>query len=97
VTADIDDPTYRATDRFRHIPAAQLEVDEMAVERAIAGNPPATLTCAEREEAVRRLHALHLTDPQIAERTRLCGQTVLRIRKRLGLPSHHNPYNRWAA
>ena len=79
--------------RWRYMSRADQDVDHVAVERAAMGDPPPTLTCAEREAVVQRLHALRLTDQQIADRTGMCDQTVLRIRRRLGLESHH----RWVA
>lgn len=66
-------------------PAAS--VDEIAVDRAVAGEPPDRLTVAEREEAVRRLHARGWSDRRIAARVGLeFPATVAKIRLRLGLP-----------
>ncbi|MEU3704836.1 hypothetical protein AB0E82_21410 [Streptomyces anulatus] len=50
-------------------------VDEMAVERTVAGDPPERLTPAEKRAAVQRL-AGHLTPGQIAERTGLSYGSV---------------------
>ncbi|PZT71441.1 hypothetical protein [Streptomyces sp. AC1-42T] len=50
-------------------------VDEMAVERTVAGDPPKRLTPAEKRAAVQRL-AGRLTPGQIAERTGLSYDRV---------------------
>lgn len=66
----------------------RYDIDEMAVERAVAGDPPTQLTIAEREEAVRRLHALNYSDRGIARRLGIAERTAHRIRHdRLGLPA----------
>lgn len=51
-------------------------VDEVAVLRAMAGDPPAGLTAAEKREAVRRLHRRGLDRAAIARRTGLTGDLV---------------------
>lgn len=61
-------------------------IDEMAVELALAGER-VRLTPAERREVVRRLHAVKLSDGQIAERVHITSRTVLRIRQEMGLPA----------
>lgn len=63
------------------------EVDEIAVERAISGDRPEHLTTGEREEIVRRLHRLRMTDQQIAEYLDVGDTAVWTIRQRLGLPA----------
>lgn len=62
----------------------RADVDPIAVQRLIDGDPPERTTLGEREAAVRALHALGLTDRQIAERMR--WPRVQQMRKRLGLP-----------
>ncbi len=64
----------------------QDDIDETAVERAVAGEP-AALTGAERREAIRRLSATRepLSDKAIAQRIGSAQETVLRIRKELGI------------
>lgn len=60
------------------------ELDETAVELAVAGER-VRLTPAERREAVARLHAQHYSDQRIAETLNCADKTVLRIRQELGL------------
>lgn len=64
-----------------------VDVDEIAVARAVAGDPPAHLTIRERAEAVRVLHSRGYNDQQIARTVRITDRTVLRIRNRQGLPA----------
>lgn len=52
------------------------------------GGEPMNLTVSEREEAVRRLHAVGLSDGAIAERLHMAGRTALRVRHRLGLEAN---------
>lgn len=61
-------------------------VDEVAVMRAVAGEP-VPLTATERAEAVGRLAAVGLCDNEIGARIRVSGRTVQRIRKAAGIPS----------
>lgn len=56
------------------------ELDQVAIERAVAGDPPALLTKAEREEAVRRLRALGLSTKESAERLKMHPRSVQRDR-----------------
>ena len=63
------------------------EIDEIAVERAIRGDKPERLTVGEREEVVRRLHRLKMTDGRIAEHLDVTTNAVQMIRNRLGLPA----------
>lgn len=65
--------------------AWNAELDTIAVERAVHGDPPATMTRAERHEAVRRLHGYGLTARQIAARIGCTRRTVERARGALGL------------
>ncbi len=63
------------------------DVDELAVERACKGEPPAhRLTVAERALIVRRLHADGLRDGDISRLSGINDDVVGRIRRRLGLP-----------
>lgn len=62
------------------------DVDEIAVERAIAGDVPEHLTTAEREEVVRRLNARKVPDLRIAAHLGMSSAGVRSIRLRLGLP-----------
>lgn len=63
-------------------------VDDMAVERRLAGDLTIKLTIAERRVCVRRLHALGMNDKPIAKRLGISDRTVLRIRKLLGLAAN---------
>lgn len=66
-----------------------VDVDEVAVLRCASGSRHGLdLNIAEREEAVRLVHAEGLSDRQIAARTRITDRTVFRIRHRLGLPAN---------
>lgn len=64
-----------------------VEVDEIAVERAVRGDRPEQLTTGEREEVVRRLHRLSYSDGRIAEHLDVGATAVQQIRVRLGLPA----------
>lgn len=55
-------------------------IDEVAVQRAIDGDPPATLTPAETTEAVRILTQRGYSSKQIAARLRVTSRTVARHR-----------------
>lgn len=59
-------------------------VDHAIVERVINGEE-LSLTCGERREVVRRLHAQGLSERQIQTHTGISARTVTRIRKELGL------------
>lgn len=63
----------------------ELDVDEIAVERAVAGQPPERLTTAEREAAVAQLLLAGLDLVEIARRVRCHRAHVGRIRDRLGV------------
>ncbi|MEU2073596.1 helix-turn-helix domain-containing protein [Streptomyces sp. NPDC013489] len=56
--------------------------DEVAIDRAVMGNPPARLTPRERATAIRRLDARGLSARQIAERIGCSQRTVHRVRTR---------------
>ena len=72
-------------------PARDTYVDEIAVQRAVAGDPPDHLTQTEREEAVRRLHAHGLNDREIGERLGVQRAWARKVRARIGLPSIGTP------
>lgn len=61
----------------------ELDVDEIAVERAVAGQPPERLTTAEREAAVAQLLLAGLDLVEIARRVGCHRAHVGRIRDRL--------------
>lgn len=62
------------------------EPDEVTIEAVLAGHRVET-TIADREEIVYRLTAGNLSDPEIATRTGMTANTVLRIRRRLNIPA----------
>jgi len=68
--------------------ALDVDYDWVAVDLAMEGHLPASaLRRADRDEAVRRLHADGLTDLQIADRLGMHDRQVFRVRHdRLGLP-----------
>jgi hypothetical protein len=68
--------------------ALDVEYDWVAVDLAVEGHLPHTsLRRADRDEAVRRLHEMGLTDLQIGARLGIHDRQVFRIRHdRLGLP-----------
>lgn len=57
------------------------DLDPIAVARAVAGDPPATLTHAERAEAVRVLTERGASTPTIADLLGVTDRTVTRLRK----------------
>lgn len=59
-----------------------ITLDPVAVERAIAGNPPAHLNHLEIAEAVLALDRDGYTARQIADRVGCCRRTVIRVRVR---------------
>ncbi|MFC5802754.1 helix-turn-helix domain-containing protein [Streptomyces formicae] len=61
------------------------DVDEIAVQRAMNGQPPSRMTPAERAAATLALHRQGLTGPQIAEQLRISRRTVQRIREAAGV------------
>jgi len=75
----------RARTVHREWEISRTDVDEVAVQRLMAGDPPERTRLGDREEAVRRLHALGLNDREIAERMRRRVLYVWRVRDRLGL------------
>lgn len=83
---DIDnDETPVATDDLIH--TRDDYIDEAAVERALTGEP-VTLTKAERDEAVRRLHQVGATDSTVSKRLGMSGETARLTRHRLGLEAN---------
>lgn len=75
-------PSERA--RPNRVSPAQ-DVDEVAVQRAVAGEP-VWLNLAERREALRVLHSWGFRDREIAQRLGKSVDAVIQARKRLGLP-----------
>lgn len=86
------DMTRAAMRPYQIWTVASADIDEAAVERLVAGDPPERTTTGERRSAIRRLHALGLSDRQIADCVQCTVCTVWRARKRLGLPA--NPQQR---
>jgi hypothetical protein len=64
-------------------PIKSLDVDQIAVERAILGDPPARLNPFERLEVVAVLTRRGLSARQIAEHARCTTRTVTRNRTKL--------------
>lgn len=60
----------------------QFEVDEIAVLRATAGDPPARLNPAERQAAVLQLRRQQLSGSEIARRIGCTDRTVWRVLRR---------------
>jgi len=83
---DVDDPHARPQHDLSD--PAELDVDEVAVERRAAGDHTIVLTRDERLLAVQHLHATGLNDQQIADRIGYAVRTVLRDRQHLGLPAN---------
>lgn len=84
----IDDPNATPADSSHPLPVPRADVDEVAVARAIAGEPAARpLTTAERRAVITALHARGLQDPLIAAHTGLPVRAVLRTRQALRLPA----------
>jgi len=61
------------------------QYDPIAVELAASGTPVTGLNWAERREVVRRLHAQRWPDTRIGKLLNMDGDSVCRIRRRLGL------------
>jgi hypothetical protein len=74
------------------VDGAAVDVDPVAVQRAVDGDPPATLTRRERREALRVLHARGLTYDEIAQRLHTHTRMVHRDLCALGLV-HNRPHN----
>lgn len=62
-----------------------LDIDEIAVERAESGDPPSHLTIAEREQAILHLRGYRLTYESIAERVGCSLRTAWKVCDRYGL------------
>lgn len=68
-------------ERSRRAPGYRaVEPDEMAIERAVAGDPPERLTPRERAAAVRRLSKRGLSAEEIAEHVRCSPRNVYYLR-----------------
>ncbi|MFE9337783.1 hypothetical protein [Streptomyces sp. NPDC007063] len=78
----------RAKTVHREWQISRIDVDEVAVQRLVDGDPPERTQLGDREEAVRRLHAQGLNDREIADRLRRRVLYVWRVRDRLGLPAN---------
>lgn len=65
-----------------HARARQAQVDTIAVERLIAGQPPTHVTRAERQAAVHYLTQHGHSISAISRRTRMSTRTVERLRNR---------------
>jgi hypothetical protein len=63
------------------------DADEIAVDRAISGSPPARLNRAERIEVTRRLTARGVPAREIARVIRKTDRTVVRYRTELRMES----------
>lgn len=70
-------------------------IDEVAVERAVAGRP-VRLTRAERDLALPRMAAAGMSDHVVAGLLGITPETVLRTRRRLGVPGVQAPHVRAA-
>lgn len=81
----IDDPLHvpdgLASYRVRGVPVAD-DVDEVAVERAVLGDPPPTITAAELDAAIEYMHEHGMSDAQIGDRLNMTGEAVLKRRRR---------------
>ena len=82
---DIDDPN--AQPLTAEPDGASAEVDEVAVERAVAGAPPAGLTRAERRRAVAVLRRQGTTVAESARRLRVSERVVQQDRLREVVPA----------
>lgn len=76
-----DDDTIDDPGASPAVPEDDTDIDPIAVARAIAGDPPPTMTRSERAEAVRQMHESGLTAQQVGERLRVSARTTLRDRK----------------
>lgn len=63
------------------------DIDDVAIQRRIAGDRSVHLTKAERHELVTRCNALGWNDQEIEQRTGVGSHTVQKDRKALGLPA----------
>lgn len=79
----------RATLRpFEILQLRHEDIDEIAVERLIAGDKPEHTTIGEREAAIRHLHAAGLSDRRIGEHIGVSAACVYYRRRALGLPAN---------
>jgi hypothetical protein len=65
------------------VEARELYVDEIAVERAVMGDAPASLTYAEHAETIRILTRRRQTAKEIGRQLRLTPRSITRYRCRL--------------
>lgn len=65
----------------------RTDVDQIAIDRTLAGDRPEVLTLGEREECIRQLHARGCRDRAIAAMVGLTQPAVWYARQRLGLPA----------
>lgn len=73
----------RAGRRYCRTCPRTWSIDDAAIERAIAGDPPERLSVAERQEAVIRLRQLGVSGQKVAERVGCTDRTVWRILRRV--------------
>lgn len=71
--------------------ARQDEVDEVAVLRAVMGEPPAVMTRGERVAAIAQLARRGYSDRAIADRIGITTRSVTRLRSQYGIPSRIAP------
>lgn len=83
----IDDPEAETDRGFGGEHETEDDVDEIAVERAIAGDQPGGLRPAERRAIVKTLNERGVSDTEIERRTGISSRTVSRIREELALAS----------
>lgn len=69
------------------------DIDDIAVQRLIAGDKPEHTTIGEREAAIRQLHAQGLSDPEIGRRIGVSAACVYYRRKALALPANPSKHN----
>lgn len=76
----------RSRIRYENWGQSRASIDDVVVDRLCAGDVPEDTTLGEREEAVRRLHALGWNDAEIGNRLRRQPKFATLVRRRLGLP-----------
>lgn len=76
-------------------PRHGTDVDPIAVERLISGDPPAITTTAERTSAVREMAILGLSAELSAQRMRCSPRTVIRYRGRGSVRLHRELTRAW--
>lgn len=88
-TGDLDNAKLRP---FEVCALKHADVDEVAVQRLVAGDVPEHTTIGEREAAIRQLHAAGLSDGQIGARIGVSADCVRRRRIALGLPANYQHF-----